>query len=185
MKHFRCRPRTLTLAVALAFVLSGCVVSSTGGPRIVADETAILTGAVWSSQPETATYWFNYGTTPNYGSTTTTQTTFVQQGSNALSQWVDGLTAGTTYHYQLCSNVSDTAPPNCGGDRVVATTTGHDSVHGQATYSYTQQCTLQGGMCDYSDSFSIDAAVDPSSGNIQGDLTFSGVGPGTPTTGPI
>jgi hypothetical protein len=175
----------LSVAVALAFVLSGCVVSSTGAPRIVADETAALTGAVHSSQADTVTYWFKYGTTADYGSTTTPQTTFVQQGSTTLSQWVDGLTAGTTYHYQLCSDVPDTLPPSCGTDRVVTTTSGHDSVRGQATYSYTQQCGLGGATCDYHDSFGIHAAVDPSSGTIQGDLTFQGVGPGTPMTGPI
>jgi hypothetical protein len=173
----------LTLAVAFAFVLSGCVLSSTGTPRIVADESAVLTGAVQSSQPDSVTYWFKYGTTPNYGSTTTAQTAFVQQGSTTLSQLVDGLTAGTAYHYQLCSDVPDTLPPNCGADRVVTTTTGHDSVHGQATYSYSQPCVS--GTCDYYDSFSIDAAVDPGSGAIQGDLTFEGVSPGTPFSGPI
>jgi hypothetical protein len=31
----------------------------------------------------------------------------------------------------------------------------------------------------------IDAAVDPSSNTIEGDLTFGGVFPGTPTSGPI
>jgi hypothetical protein len=65
----------------------------------------------------------------------------------------------------------------------VTTTNGHDSVHGQGTNSYTQPCIS--GTCSYFDSVSIVAAVDPSSGSIQSNLTFSGVAPGTPTSGPI
>jgi hypothetical protein len=183
MKCFRSCPRILTVAAAVALVLSGCVLSSTGAPGIVADESAVLTGAVKSSQAGTVTYWFAYGTTPNYGSSSTTQTSFFQQGTNTLSEVVDGLTAGTLYHYQLCSDVPDHLPPSCGADHVVTTTTGHDSVHGDGTSSYTQPCIS--GSCTYSDSVSIVAAVDPSSGSIESDLTFSGVAPGTPTSGPI
>jgi hypothetical protein len=95
MKYFRCCPRILTVAVVVAFVLSGCVVSSTGAPGIVADESAVLTGAVGSSQADTVTYWFNYSAAPNYGSSTTTQTAFVQKGTTTLSEVVDALTAGT------------------------------------------------------------------------------------------
>src|SRR5882724_6034472 len=176
MKYFRCCPRSLTVAVAVAFVLSGCVVSSTGVPGIVADESAVLTGAVGSSQADTVTYWFNYGELPNYGSSTTTHTAFVQKGTNTLSELVDGLTAGTAYHYQLCSDVPDALPPSCGADHVVTTTTGHDSVHGQGTYSYEQPCAnTPDGIGHYDDSFSIVAAVDPNSSAIEGDLTFEGV----------
>src|SRR5436190_541977 len=76
MKDFRSCPRIRTLAVAatFAFVVSGCVLSSTGAPRIVADTSAVFTGAVKSSQGDTVTYWFAYGTTPSYGSTTTAKT---------------------------------------------------------------------------------------------------------------
>jgi hypothetical protein len=181
MKYFRSCPRILTRAVAatFAFVLSGCVLSSTGAPRMVADASAILTGGVRSSQADTVTYWFKYGTTPNYGSTTTTKTAFVQKGGGGVSEMVDGLTAGTTYHYQLCSDVPDRLPPSCAGDQVVTTTTGHDSVHGQATTFYTQGC-MPDTPCY--DSFSIVAAVDPNSGAIEDDLTFRGVAPGTPAT---
>jgi hypothetical protein len=183
MKSFRSCPRILTLAVAATFVLSGCVRSFTGTPRIVADTSAILTGSVQSSHADTVTYWFAYGTTPSYGSTTTTKTA---SGSTTVSELVDGLTAGTTYHYQLCSDVPDSLPPNCGADQVVTTTTGHDSVHGQATYSYEQPCAnTPDGIGHYYDSFSIVAAVDPNSSAIEGDLTFEGVFPGTPMSCPI
>src|SRR5215207_8376377 len=98
--------RIVTLAIVAALLLSGCVLSQTGAPSIVADESVVLTGAVQSSQPDTVTYWFKYGTTTDYGSTTTSQTAFVQQGTKQpVSELVDGLTAGTTYHYQLCSDV--------------------------------------------------------------------------------
>jgi hypothetical protein len=185
MKYFRSCPRIRTPAVAATFavVLSGCVLSSTGAPRIVADTSAILTGVVKSSQDDTVTYWFKYGTTPDYGSTTTTQTAFVQKGGGtggAVSELVDGLTAGTTYHYQLCSDAPDHLPPACGADHVVTTTTGHDSVHGQGTYTYHSTCDI--GTCTYDDSFSIVAAVDPNSSAIEGDLTFEGFEPGTPAT---
>ena len=187
MKYFRSCPRILTPAVAATFavVLSGCVWSSTGAPRIVADTSAVLTGAVKSAQgpgADLATYWFNYGTTPDYGSTTTTQTALVYDGTNSVSGLVDGLTARTTYHYQLCSDVPDHLPPACGADQVVTTTTGHDSVHGLGYYEYTQGCP-PGTTCY--DSFSIVAAVDPNGSAIEGDLTFEGVFPGTPMSGPI
>ncbi len=184
MKYFRSRPRILTLAVAVAFVLSGCVRSVTGAPRIVADTSAILTGAVQSSQNDyPVTYWFKYGTTPDYGSTTTTRTVGVRKGTNGVSELVDGLTAGTTYHYQLCSDAPDHLPPACSPDQVVTTTTGHDSVHGGGAHYYTEGCPPTGIDCY--DGFSILAAVDPSSGAIEGDLTFSGVFPGTPEGGQI
>src|SRR3954452_22516902 len=104
--HF---PRIVTLAVVAAFVLSGCLLSPTGDPQIVADESAVLTGTLRSSTfLEGATYWFEYGTSTAYGSSTPRSAPGIQQGTTPVSEVVDGLTPGTTYHYRLCSDLSDT-----------------------------------------------------------------------------
>ena len=159
---------TVALVVAAALVLSGCVLSQTGAPRLVADESAMFTGTLNSTEPDDATYWFEYGTTSGYGLSTPQKTTGVGPNFPAsVSEFVDGLTAGAAYHYRLCSDVpDDKLPQSCGADRVVTTTIGHDSVHGAGTY-------WKPPFNEYR-SISIKAAADPGAGTVDGDYTETG-----------
>lgn len=168
--------RIVTVAVVAAFVLSGCVLSETGDARIVANESALFTGTVRNSDEGAATYWFEYGSTPDRGSSTP-KAQVAARGSAQVSQFVDGLTAGTTYHYRLCSDQPDTIPPQCGADKTVTTSTARDSLHGDGAYTYTQP--------PLPDIYGGEVSVMAADGPAEGDVAFSGSSPGTPLHGPV
>lgn len=77
------------------------VIKDTVGPVIsnVAATTQTSSTVVTWSTSESATSQVNYGLTASYGSATTLNTT----ASTAHSETISGLSAGTTYHYQVVS----------------------------------------------------------------------------------
>ena len=157
------------VAVALvgAVALSGCIVSQTGSPLIVADQSAELTGNLNSDRNEPhASFWFEYGTTTGYGAATAHTAVGVSPGSRPVSDFADGLLAATTYHYRLCSDSPDDAvAAGCGSDQIVRTTTGRVSVHGQGSYFFRQspESAVSAGI-------SIRAAADAATGGtVEGD----------------
>lgn len=94
---------------------TGC---SIGEPRPATDvvhTSAKFNGVVYSNQEDVdVQYWFRYGTSTAYGSTTPERTLHIPADStddrpHPVSEWVDGLEPDTTYHYQIC-----TAPPRNG-----------------------------------------------------------------------
>ena len=135
--HF---PRTITVAVAAAVVLSGCVLSQTGPTRLVRDESAVFTGTLRSVAAGHTEYWFEYGTSTAYDVSSAHTGVQVVSGANEVSSVVDGLTAGTVYHYRLCNDIvaDDVTAPTCGADTTVTTGVGRVSVTGSFTVSYPE-----------------------------------------------
>src|SRR5204863_6367362 len=83
----------------------------------VASFSASLNGSL-NPRGATTSVYFQYGTTTNYGLTTAPQT---QTGdtSRPVSANISGLTASTTYHFQIVG--SNSAGPSYGSDMTFTT----------------------------------------------------------------
>ena len=68
----------------------------------VTDATARLNGSFTNPSGFTTTIWFEYGTTPTYGSTTP-QEAFAAVGPIAVFADLTGLQGSTTYHFRLAT----------------------------------------------------------------------------------
>jgi len=75
---------------------------TTGPATSVTSSSAALTGTVNPNGAET-TYYFQYGTTTGYGSTTTGIAAGSGTTSVSASTSLTGLSSGTTYHYRLAA----------------------------------------------------------------------------------
>jgi hypothetical protein len=121
----------LALLVSAAAVLGACSFGTTGEATDVTDVGARLSGLVRNTTAEPTAYWFEYGRTTIYGSSTPRATVNVApQGSHPVDVQLRGLAEASTYHYRLCTEGSD-GLGTCGADRVFTTTTGRDSVSGR------------------------------------------------------
>jgi hypothetical protein len=110
-----------------------CGFGVTGEAADVTDVGARLSGSVHNTAAEPTEYWFEYGLSTAYGSSTVRASVNVAPGNSYLvGVQVGGLAEGSTYHYRLCTAGSDGLGA-CGGDRVFTTTTGRDSVSGRGT----------------------------------------------------
>lgn len=107
----------------------------------VTSTSATATGDVNPNGAET-TYYFEYGASPNYGSTTTP--TDVGSGSNTVSVSVAlvGLSPGATYHYRLVASNADGA--TYGQDATFQTSAAPTVSTGLATTVSSTSETLSG-----------------------------------------
>ena len=94
----------------MAIVVTGC---SLGTPKPATDVTtgsATLNGTVYSNQSGEVLYWFEYGTTNQYGTKTPDRALEFPEGHAAdddpvpVSEPISGLAADTTYHYRICTS---------------------------------------------------------------------------------
>jgi hypothetical protein len=120
------------LVGVMAIVAAACGVGITGPAADVTDTSARLTGSVGNTVVGATDYWFEYGPTSGYGSTTPRGTVNVATptSSPSVQATVSGLAEATTYHFRLCTAGSDHAG-TCGADATFTTTTGRDSVSGR------------------------------------------------------
>jgi hypothetical protein len=119
------------LIVALAAVLAACGWGETKPAVHVTDETAELTGMVHNTVAGPTDYWFEYGKTTSYGSSTPHRSINLPDpntGATATERVV-GLEEGTTYHAKLCALDAD-GHGVCGGDQPFATAGPEDWVSG-------------------------------------------------------
>jgi hypothetical protein len=106
------------MAIA-AVAVAGPPAATTGAATKVTDTTATLEGAVSPNKEET-TYYFEYGTTAEYGTKTPTEGPTGGNASKPVSVDVTGLAPSTTYHYRIvATNASGTAT---GADATFTTT---------------------------------------------------------------
>lgn len=73
---------------------------TTGAATSVSFASATLTGSL-NPEDVPTTYYFEYGTTPAYGSKTAVQSAPSGSTAQAVSAALSGLAASTTYHYRL------------------------------------------------------------------------------------
>jgi hypothetical protein len=119
----------LVALVPLALVLPGCAAgfrlgtfSQPGGW----ENSRTLEGYVGSSFGGDTTYFWRYGKDRNYTDTTPQRTIRLSDnghGYEYVFHELDGLTAGTTYHFQLCAWDLEESPArtNCSEDQTFAT----------------------------------------------------------------
>ena len=106
--------------VAAVVLLAACGFGTTGVATNVGDTSARLTGTADNTEPGVITFWFEYGPTASYGSSTDHQTAEIT-APIPVEAMVDALDPQTTYHYRLC--VRDSADKgSCGADMTFTTT---------------------------------------------------------------
>jgi hypothetical protein len=107
-------------AAAAVVLLAACGYGVTGVATNVDDTSARLTGTADNTEPGVITYWFEYGPTESYGSSSDRQTAEIT-APIPVEALVDDLDPQTTYHYRLC--VYDAANNgSCGADLTFSTT---------------------------------------------------------------
>jgi hypothetical protein len=122
--HFRLEaenatPRSAVASFARAFTSRGAVITNTHANPVTATD-AVLRATI-NPQSTPTTYHFDYGPTPSYGSSTPESTPIGGDSNQAVSEKIDNLAPGTTYHFRLVAQNADatTASPD-----VAFTTTG-------------------------------------------------------------
>lgn len=125
MKSFTNLSATLALAVALAIALPGASAraadgpaATTGPPSAITANSAVVSATV---QPNgtTTSYYFEYGTSTQYGNQTSSTTLDATTGSIPVQATLSGLTSDTTYHFRVVA--TSTAGTAFGGDTTFTT----------------------------------------------------------------
>jgi hypothetical protein len=113
-------------------VLVSCGYATSAPATWVTDVGARLTGTVFSTEPGTTAYHFEYGPTSAYGSTTAGGTVTIANPEVGVPVTADiaGLSEGAVYHHRLCAFDVATGAGSCTADTTVTTTSGQDSVTG-------------------------------------------------------
>src|SRR5918998_6817491 len=99
-------PRTVTLLAVAALLAVGCASGATDPPTDVTDRAATLR-AHGSAGGKPTQYWFEYGPTTSYGSSTPRRDGGSGTDQRNVSERITGLTADTTYHFRACASNVD------------------------------------------------------------------------------
>jgi hypothetical protein len=138
MSLHRWRRAGMVAAFAIAgVVVSGCGFGVAKAPSAITDGGATLLGNVTSNQHGDATWWFQYGATTKYGTSTPHRTIAIDDATaHPVFERVEGLAASTTYHVRLCAQDGEPGTgPGCGPDVAFATHAPEDSVAGYGSVS--------------------------------------------------
>jgi len=104
--------RLVVLLALVAATVSGCSFVSPDPTTEITDVAATLNATAVTNEGGDLVYWFEYGTTTDYGSTTPDRhITFPESDdvqTRPVSEFITGLEPETTYHYRACS---ETGPP--------------------------------------------------------------------------
>lgn len=112
----------MRVAVAIlglgVLVATGCASGATDPATNVTDKAATLR-AHGSAGGKPTLYWFEYGTTTSYGSSTPNRNGGSGTSQQNVSERVTGLTPNTLYHYRACAANADGR--GCGADMTFRT----------------------------------------------------------------
>lgn len=89
----------------VTFTTTGRPFVSSGSASGVSSNGATLAGTV-DPNGHAASWYFQYGTTTNYGQQTPTRSSSSKSGVRNVTETIGNLTAGTTYHYRLVATNS-------------------------------------------------------------------------------
>ena len=119
--------RSAALAALAALLLGGCAWGITQPAEDVGLTSATVTGIVAELSDGTATYWFEYGPTKNYGAETAHQSIdLAAGGTQPVSEDLSGLDPESKYHFRLCAKEPGATQPQkaCGADDTFTTDSG-------------------------------------------------------------
>jgi hypothetical protein len=112
------------IGVLAALACTGCATGITTGQGLVTHDSAEIRGQVATDTAGSVEYWFEYGPTQAYGSSSPHETwPNLQPGERGeVGFKLEGLSRSTTYHYRVCARDStQKGGPGCGEDRTVKT----------------------------------------------------------------
>ena len=117
---------TLALAVVVAMALPGAAANAagtppaatTGAPSAITANAAVVSAAVQPNGAATS-YYFEYGSSTQYGSQTPSTSLGSTSGSIPVQASLSGLTSGTTYHFRVVA--TSTSGTTFGGDATFTT----------------------------------------------------------------
>jgi glucose/arabinose dehydrogenase len=98
--------RTTALIAFAALAAIGCASGATDPPTDVTDRAATLR-AHGSAGGKPTTYWFEYGPTTSYGTSTPRRDGGSGTDQRNVSERVTGLTPDTLYHFRACATNAD------------------------------------------------------------------------------
>jgi len=155
------RLRVTALIGAFGIVLASCAIGETRPAQNVTDVSARLTGLVHNTITGPTDYWFEYGPSTTYGSSTVHRSVNVTDTTKGVpvGEAVLGLAEGTTYHDRLCARDAD-GKGVCGADTTLTTTSGHDAVSGTGIVVSLPPIAYYGAT--------VDAVSDPIGANATG-----------------
>jgi hypothetical protein len=116
----------LVIVAAVLFVCVGTALAAApgvlyGAPTNVTQSGAVLPGSINPSDKPT-TYYFEYGTSKGYGTTTAQATLPKSKAWQAVSTVITGLSASSTYHYRIVAwNGGGTKDKTVGSDHTFTT----------------------------------------------------------------
>ena len=124
--------RRIIGVAGLVALVAACDVGVTHPSIYVDDTSALLQGSLTTEDAgSTVTWWFEYGTTLAFGSTTPEQSLTFRPGATSaqVAAVVTGLDEGTTYFHRTCVR-NERGGGVCGAPQSFTTTSGRDSVQG-------------------------------------------------------
>jgi C1A family cysteine protease len=129
------------VACEVAYLVSNAPTVTTGSAHSLTAYSAAVNATVNPNGAET-TYYFEYGTTDSYGSTTTADSAGSGSRPRSVSADLTGLSAGVTYHYRL---VAANSYGTTRGDGRTFTTLSQPTVTtGSALFTGSDSVTLNG-----------------------------------------
>ncbi len=131
------------LGADATFVTAEAPIATTSSASSVGSTTAKLNGKVDPNGRPT-TYLFEYGPTTAYGAKSSSSSAGSGSSATSVSKTVNGLKAGTTYHFRLVAT-SD-AGASTGGDQAFTTQSAPTVITGQASAVGPTSATVGGSV---------------------------------------
>jgi hypothetical protein len=165
------QPNQPRSAASIVFGPEGPPTATTGPPSGLQPLQATISGSVNPQGIDDAKYYFQYGTTTSYGSSTPQGDAGQSLNSIPESATLTGIQPGTLYHYRIVA--TSAAGTGYGSDQVFTTPGPVEAVTGVATSVQQTQATLNGTVnprgYDAKYSFEYGTSTAYGSGTTEGD----------------
>jgi hypothetical protein len=182
--------RLAASVIAAALAVSSCAVGVRGPASELTDTSAVMNGTAVSTTGGPGSYFVKYGfTSTPLWDTPTRDVDFEEGESQPVSEPLDGLEPGTTYHYRVCAEDGENpGDPFCSPDQAFETTgTGVPTFLGKSICTDDFQYSQEGVVVNYEPQTRFGFSVDFSGGlggsastafttDESGNAAFGGVG---------